>query len=331
MLYRSPRALTPLLVGLLAFLTALVTTPASAAKPAPTTPPATVTPSADLPRGWGVSMPGMPWDTTAIATLSNAVGDIPDTVMWYDAWANNTPFPVATAHSLNASGVDTLAVTWEPWNPANGVTQPTYTAARIASGKFDAYIRSYAKALKEYGKPVTIRYAHEMNGNWYPWSVGVNGNRASDYVAAYRRVVGIFDAQGATNVSWAWTPNVPFPGSTPMAAAYPGDAYVDQVGLDGYNWANLQPGSTWTSFWDVFGPGVAQLQALTTRPIWLGEVGAPEAGGDKAAWVTDMFTTLAAHPEVRGFTWFSYNKEADWRIDSSPATVEAFRTGLATY
>jgi hypothetical protein len=34
---------------------------------------------------------------------------------------------------------------------------------------------------------------------------------------------------------------------------------------------------------------------------------------------------------VRGFTWFDFDKEADWRVDSSAATLDAFRTGLATY
>ena len=85
----------------------------------------------------------------------------------------------------------------------------------------------------------------------------------------------------------------------PLENLYPGDAVVDRVGLDGYNWGTTQAWSTWQSFGEVFGPGVAELDALSSRPIHVTETGAPEgAGGDKAAWITDMWAWLDAHPEA---------------------------------
>jgi Glycosyl hydrolase family 26 len=314
---------------LLAALALLAAAPAHAAKPPKGTAPTPVatapTPSATISRDWGVTLPGVPWGTAELSALAATVGDQPGVVMWYDAWSNQTVFPVEAANRISATGA-TVTVTWEPWNPAYGVNQKTYSDARIAAGAFDTYVRSYAASVRSYGKPVVIRFAHEMNGNWYPWSPGVNGNTAADYVAAFRHVHDVFAAQGVTNVTWAWVPNIPYTGSVDLPQVYPGDAYVDQVGLDGYNW-----GTTRTPFWDVFGPGVAQVQALTTRPVWLGEVASAEIGGDKAAWISDMFAALSAHPEVRGFTWFDYNKETDWRIESSPAASTAFTTGLVSY
>lgn len=141
----------------------------------------------------------------------------------------------------------------------------------------------------------------------------------------------VFVKAGATNVAWSWSPNVPYEGSVPLGKVYPGDAHVDRVALDGYNWSTLQPGSTWTCFWDVMSEGVAQVRAITTEPLFIGETASPETGGDKAAWIEGLFATLAAHPEIRGFTWFHFDKETDWRIDSSAASLEAFRTGLASY
>jgi beta-mannanase len=170
-----------------------------------------------------------------------------------------------------------------------------------------------------------------MNGSWYPWSEQVNGNRPGDFVAAWRHVTGVFAATKATNVTWAWAPNVPYPGSTPLGALYPGDAYVGRVGVDGYNWSTLQPGSVWHSFGDVVGPGVAQLTSLTTKPVYVSETGCPEVGGDKAAWITDMWAWLAAHPEIRGVTWFDFDKETDWRIDSSDASLHAFAAGARSF
>ena len=82
----------------------------------------------------------------------------------------------------------------------------------------------------------------------------------------------------------------------------------------------------------MFGPGVAELRALTARPIHLTETAAPEgAGGDKAVWIADMWTWLDANPDIRGLTWFSLRKEADWRIDSSPASLATYGQGARQF
>ena len=280
--------------------------------------------------GFGVTMPGVPWDLGGLAALSGSLDRSPRQVMWYSAWSDRAAFPATAAGQVAATGAVPV-VTWEPWDPQGGPDQPAYALDRIAAGDFKSYETTWAKQLKAYGGPVVLRFAHEMNGSWYPWSAQANGNTASDYVAAWRHLRSVFSAQKVTNVSWSWSPNVPYVGSTPLSSVYPGDAYVDQVALDGYNWGATQPWSTWTSFWDLFSPGVAELRSLTDKPLMVGEVGSAERGGDKAAWVRDMFAALAQHPEVRGFTWFDFAKETDWRIDSTPGSLDAFRAGLATY
>lgn len=279
---------------------------------------------------FAVAAPGVPDDLSGMTTLSAALGTRPDTLVSYAAWASVPDFPAAGAARVAAWGA-TPEITWEPWDPAAGATQSRYTLQRIARGSFDTYIRRWAQEIASYGKPVVLRFAHEMNGSWYPWAAGANGNTAADYVAAWRHVWTLFAQAGAGNATWVWSPNVPYTGSVPLASLYPGDAYVDVVALDGYNWAGIQPGSTWQSFGDVFAAGVSQLQALTSRSLVIGEVGCPETGGDKAAWVSDMFATLAAHPEIRGLTWFDFAKEADWRIDSSPGSLAAFASGLPSW
>lgn len=278
----------------------------------------------------GLALEGVPGDLAGLDSLTGTLGRHPDLVMWYAAWSDHADFPAAQASSIVARGA-TPVVTWEPWDPALGVNQPAYSLARIAGGAHDAYIATWARQIKSWGKPIVLRWGHEMNGSWYPWSAQANGNTPADYVRAFRHVRQVFDKAGATNVAWSWSPNVPYPGSVPIAQVFPGDAYVDRVALDGYNWSTLQAGTSWTSFWDVFSGGVAEVRSLTSRPIFLGETASTEVGGDKAAWIRDLFATLAAHPEIRGFTWFHLDKETDWRIDSSAASLDAFRAGLATY
>ncbi|WP_217631238.1 glycosyl hydrolase [Modestobacter sp. DSM 44400] len=83
---------------------------------------------------------------------------------------------------------------------------------------------------------MTIRLMHEMNGNWYPWGSGANGNQPGEFVLAWRHVHDRFTALGVTNVAWTWAPNAVYTGGAPLAPLYPGDAYVDAVGLSNYNW-----------------------------------------------------------------------------------------------
>ena len=119
-----------------------------------------------------------------------------------------------------------------------------------------------------------FRFAHEMNGDWYPWSVGSPGGSPQDYVAAYRRVRGMFDDAGAKHVEWVWCPNVIVNGNVEaISRCYPGDDFVDIVGVDGYNFGDL-PGHRWTQPAELFGDTVALVAQLAPgKPVWINEVG----------------------------------------------------------
>ena len=279
----------------------------------------------------GLAVAGAPTELAEVAGIEERTGVDVDQVTFYRAWSLGGDFPAADATRVTEAGAVPELV-WEPWDPAAGLEQPAYSLDAIASGAHDAYLSRWARQVKSWGQPLVIRFAHEMNGDWYPWAAGVNGNTAADHRAAWRHVVSVFTRARVKNVTWLWTANVPYPGSTPLSQLYPGDSYVGRVGLDGYNWGTTQSWSTWQSFGEVFGPGVAELDALTARPLHVTETGAPEgAGGDKAAWVTDMWAWLDAHPEVSGLTWFSLAKEADWRVDSSEASLAAYAAGASTF
>ena len=324
------RVVPAFVVALLAALVLSVALPAGTAAAAPRKRNVTPPPPPVAAPIWGVTLPDAPGTMAPVQDLTARLGRRPDEVMWFVAWSLRSAFPASEAAAVAAGGA-TPVITWEPWDPAAGTQQPAYALARIAAGDHDAYVTSWARAARAYGGPVVLRFAHEMNGTWYPWAVGVNGNTSADYVAAWRRVHRIFTKQRATNVQWSWSPNVPFPGTAPLRGLYPGDDVVNRVALDGYNWGGALEGTAWTSFADLFRAGAAEVKAITAKPLHVGEVGAPEVGGDKAAWVRDMLAWLATDTEVAGLTWFSFDKESDWRIDSSAATLDAFRTGLATY
>lgn len=292
------------------------------------TPPASVLPPVSAaPLRFGVATAGGPLAGAELDEVSQLAGESPSSVLFYKDFLQAPPLDEMNA--VQARGAVPL-ITWEPWAWGGGLTQPAYALDRITAGDFDAHITQWGQALTAWGHPVQLRFAHEMNGNWYPWAEGVNGNQAGDYVQAWRHVHDVVAATGASNVSWVWSPNVPYWGSTDLSGLFPGINYVDIVALDGYNWGTSASWSGWISPSDLFAPGIVQLRSLAPgRPILIAETSSSEAGGSKADWNTDLVSYLAAQPDVMGLVWFHMQKEADWRINSSDASAAAFNSALA--
>ncbi len=281
---------------------------------------------------WGLEAP---CDAAAIDNFSNLTGRTPAIVMEYQTWSetyNTFPGMGRCMDNVRVRGGIGM-VTWEPWD--GNASNPAYRLTAIARGDYDAYIRQYAADAKAWGHPFLLRFAHEMNGNWYPWGVGPrnpDGNTSTDYVAAWRHVHDIFAQVGATNVRWVWSPNTISTNSPLSPDTYPGDAYVDWIGMDGYNVGVSEGWNGWLSLVSIFAPTYNALTTLTNKPIMIAETGSTESGGDKAAWITqgllsDLSTGL---PRVRAVVWFDKDKETDWRVNSSPSALAAYRTVVAS-
>ena len=216
-------------------------------------------------------------------------------------------------------------VTVEPWD-SSSATDPRYALANLVRGSFDAWFAAGADAARAFKKPFYLRFAPEMNGSWAPWEAGVNGNTPQQYVAAWRHVHDIFAAHGATNVKWVWGPNVFGGGSAvDFTPYYPGSKVVDVLALDGYNWGALD---VWQTYSQVFGSSYDVLVKLDPRkPVMIAETASTELGGDKAAWITSAYTREIPRrtPRVKIVVWFNIKKETDWRVESSLASLAAYR------
>jgi beta-mannanase len=262
-------------------------------------------------------------ELTAVTSL---VGEAPSIVL---AFADFTAVPpisdLTTVHDLGADPI----VTWEPWRHLGGDSYDwsAFTMASIISGAHDDYLYRWADELAAWGKTVYLRFAHEPNGTWYPWSPA-GGTSPQTYVEAWRHVRGIFASKNVQNVKWIWAPNVIGDGN-PLAQWYPGDEYVDAVGIDGYNWGTSIPGGTWTPPEELFGPSFREIRQLAPdKPILITEVGSAEQGGSKAKWIGELVDYLAGSTNVSGFVWFDYDKEADWRLGSSQQSATAMAKAL---
>lgn len=275
-----------------------------------------------------------PWNPVKIDEYTGKVGTPPAIVMWYQDWEYDEirAFDPAKMDAVVERGAMPM-VTWEPWDHAKGKKQPRYALRRIADGKYDCYIERWARDAAAWGKPVYLRFAHEMNGNWYPWSASVNGNTSDEYVAAWRHVVDIFRREGATNVYWVWSPVVAYQGTTPFEELYPGDDYVDWVGLGGHNFGTSQGWTSWRTLTELFGPSYDEITALAPgKPFMIAEVSSSEVGGDKAAWIRSAFGTEIPDrmPKTRAVVWYDKDRATNWQVDSSPSSLEAYSEAAAS-
>ncbi|MDQ2787894.1 MAG: hypothetical protein M3Y58_23140 [Chloroflexota bacterium] len=265
-----------------------------------------------------------------MAQYTDTVGVAPRIVHYFLDWDSGSTFNPAINDAIVACGA-TPFLTWNPFNGDKGVKQPQYTDARIASGAYDDLLRRWASDLALWDKPFFLRIGDEMNGNWDSWSPGVNTNTVADYLAMWRHVVTVMreTGNGLPNVRFVWSPNVINPGAdfTPM---YPGDAYVDWVGLDGYDWGTVRD-IGWQSFSQVFEKSYTLMGKLTQKPLMIPEIGVVEQGGNKAAWITQTFLTdiPTRFPRIKAVIYFDEDArvahEGDWRIETSPASLAAFQ------
>ena len=329
--------------------TATATVPApTATKPAPTAtatipaPTATATipaPTATLPAPTATTVPSTggaialgatihddnAWvgpGTGLLETYAGMVGRMPAIVNAGGGSALNVSFDSNLGNYLLGKGA---AFMW--------TMMPSRTDAQVVSGTYDSYLTTFAQAVKAWGHPLYLRFAHEANGNWYPYGTegSPSGNSPAQYVAMWKHVHNIFTSVGATNVRWIWCMNVDSSGMTPFSQLYPGDAYVDWIALDGYNWGG-NPGHTWQSFSSVFSTSYQEITALTSKPLIITETSSAEEGGSKASWITQgLLTTVPqSFPRLKALMWFDWTMEHDWRVNSSTTSLAAFQSVVAS-
>jgi mannan endo-1,4-beta-mannosidase len=214
--------------------------------------------------------------------------------------------------------------------------QPDYQLSDVISGRYDGFIRDWARDAKRWGHPFFLRFDWEMNGDWFPWAEDANGNRPGEFVRAWRHVHDIFGEVGAINPIWVWCPNVDFEDKfRDLRSLYPGGDYVEWTCLDGYNsGTNPAKHDRWRTFDQLYRHSYEQIvtQIAPGKPMILGEVASSEQGGSKAQWIGQMLSSLPAqYPKVRGLLWFDkFEGGMDWPLETSQGAIEAFATGIAS-
>ncbi|HKF82302.1 MAG TPA: glycosyl hydrolase [Solirubrobacterales bacterium] len=267
-----------------------------------------------------------PWDMAAASSLEAKVGSGLSLLQFSAPFARCEEgecsfytFPTTEMEKIRAYG----AIPVFGWNSgASGGDPADFQLADLNAGRYDAYIQEFAAAAAAWGHPFFLRFNWEMNGPWFVWGAGVNGNTAAEFRTAWRRVQKFFDQAGATNATWVWCPYASGTKSLRLRPFYPGNRYVDWTCLDTYNWGP-EASQPWHSFPELLGPTYHRIveRIAPHKPMMIGEVatsGTPEA---KAYWIHGMFAALRHRfDKVRALIWFNkIDGGIDWPLDSAAA------------
>lgn len=315
----SRRVIVPLALAVLSLASGVAGPVARAGTP--TTRPPLVLGVSDIDDSW--TLEGLDRETASLG------GHVPAIWSLWRGWGTSWlgPFP---PRALLDGIADRGAVPLLYWQMDTDVTY-----AQIAAGQYDDYLHRWAADARAFGRPVLVRYAFEMNGTWMPWSVGRPGNSPAEFLAAWRRIVGTVRGDGATNVRFIWNPSFPGPrNGTPIADIWPGDAWVDYVGIDAYNWAR----SGWKSMVDLYAPAMKAIRALTWKRVIICETASSPDGGDKAAWIRDGYREVYRRwPGIIAIVYFDIDMRSvgheDWRLESPTGARAEYRRllGLARF
>ena len=262
-----------------------------------------------------------------LPAYSKALGAPMGMASIYQAWGPESlkKFPEEFIRKSYASGAVTM-ITWEPWSstfPAFSndpdLSKDRKIFAAIAKGVFDDYLEAYAGRVKALGLPVFIRFAHEADNPHYPWSA-VGGNSPEEFREAWRHVVSLFRRQGVENVQWVWNPWE----DTSIPLYYPGNDYVDWVGITGLNYGRAASDGLWHSFATLYDPyrhqiAFAEDSSLMTKPVMIAEFGTTAYGGQQAEWLSEaLFRVQHLYPEVKGLVFFYSNQDDNWATNWRP-------------
>ncbi|MGH3321242.1 MAG: glycoside hydrolase family 26 protein [Streptosporangiaceae bacterium] len=262
---------------------------------------------------------GVHGDEAAMERRERALGRGYDLQLTYYNWSD--PFPDYGERDIVAHR-RMPQMCW--YGPRIGVEGRSIE--HVLNGSYDDWIARQAARMRHFGYPILLRLMIEMNGNWYH---GYSGDPTS-FVAAWRRVWRIFHSHRVENVAFVWCPNIDSHPNTPENAPeayYPGDRFVDWIGVDGYN--TTSHGGHWRSFADIFGDFLRFHAG--DKPLMIGETAADETG-DKATYIRDMHAWIRANADaldLRALCWFDTNTHGrghrDWRVNSSPGAWAAWR------
>jgi Glycosyl hydrolase family 26 len=262
----------------------------------------------------GVYEPSAPASYGQIDDFATKVRRKPNLDLFFSGWGE--AFTTSFAQTAYRNG----AIPYIDIDPGK------ISVAGIAAGLQDDFLRRYAASVRRFHHPVVISFGHEANGDWYPW--GYRHVPPAVWVSAWRHIVTIFRQSGADNVTWLWIMNHEATGEGPIQDWWPGGAYVNWVGIDGYYDVPSD------NFESIFGPTIATVRKMTNKPILISETAVGPVAG-RAAKIPNLFAGVRAN-HLLGLVWFDKSQHQGihhqaWRIEGHAQALRQFSRQAQAY
>jgi mannan endo-1,4-beta-mannosidase len=296
---------------------------------------------------WGFTLDGFPITEEKLTTLQQETGvPSPGYIVFFLQWAKSTQKSYEMQCSplrktlQNVHDIGAIpCLTWEPMQILDGKRKDVLIE-EIIQGRYDKYLTEVALTIKKHSHPVMIRFAHEMNTPQYHWGItppSLTSSYPQKYKAMFRYLVDFFQKLSVKNALWVFCPNaesISLPSNKKttwnnISNYYPGDTYIDILGVDGYNWGDFfteeKHGwkSSWRSFENVFEEAVATLKALSPqKPLLVFETASPpgKTMQQRSIWIKEGITA-AQRWNIQGISWFQVDKEMNWKINEDEGKI----------
>lgn len=293
---------------------------------------------------------------------------------WGDNGVLNIRFPTTSVRTIWNHGAVPF-IRFKPWT-----TRIEYQADPVVRMKdivdttrFDGDMVRWLLAAKATRIPLVVQFGVEVNGNWFPWNGYWNGRGTRTwrdptwpdgpeaYRLAYQKLITLARQNNVWNITWAFhVSHWPEPAErtsswNQMRYYYPGDSYIDWLGLSVYG--EMHPYGDpiqWNPFSDLLGATNPQLVgglspyqevlALTSsssKPIGIFETAVVEdpAAGDKGAWIRATYSDIGGSrfPRLKSVNWWNERWDNEppmgpsiMLVDSSASSLQGYRAAVSS-
>jgi hypothetical protein len=280
-------------------------------------------------------------DSVSFARLKafeNLAGQKPVWVYFSNNWFGNIKFPAKEVETIKDFGSIPFIRLMPRSDYLENKSDPVYSLQKIADGKFDKELNVWADDARNYGEPLMVEFGTEMNGNWFPWSGEHNGKNPQFFKDAYIHIIKLFREKEVFNITWVFHVNydsAPNEEWNNMSAYYPGDEYIDWIGMSIYGSQNSK--DEWINITDIFDNAYKNLAEISdNKPLAIFEYGVVEHER-KAEWIKTFFKLMKSekYSRIKGISYWHSNWENEdgsfskMRFDSSPESLNAYRNAIA--
>lgn len=273
-----------------------------------------------------------------LKAFENLTGQKPVWVYFSNNWFKKIQFPLKEVQTIKDFG----SIPFIRLMPRSDFTEykqdPVYSLQNFIDGKFDVDIKKWATDAKNYGDPLMLEFGLEMNGNWFPWSGVYNEKNPEKYKKAYIRIIEIFRDVDADNITFVYHVNY---GSAPeekwntMSVYYPGDEYIDWIGMSIYG--AQRPGDGWEDIINAFEKPYKELSEISkNKPLAVFEFGVVEHP-KKPEWIKNFFNLVKSekYSRIKGIAYWHEKWEnedrsiSNLRLDSSPESLNIYKDAIS--